>query len=313
MLRCGTQRAITERNSDTAMPDRINRAIELFEQDQPAYYTGGHTGAVLTHQQGVQDAHTWADYINVGMEHGAFDMTGLGCYMQGLVKGGPTNSGHRTPTVIVEAPVDGTSDGIIRYSAWQFRQILARGVHGILLCQAETPDAVRAFVESCRYPRNMIGVGKGLERGTRGVGSEPDAAPIWGIDGAEYIAKCDPWPLNPEGELMLGIKVESVRGVAHIEQMLAVPGLAFAECGPGDLHMSYGVERVPGQPFDPRVEEASERVRKACAENGVMFLGGGTHDTIAQAIDNGVRVVSGGSEETAKAGRAHTKRSMPVG
>ena len=296
-----------------ATAERINRAIELFGQDQPVYYVGGHTGAVLTYEQGVADSHTWADYINVGMEHGAFDMTGLAAYMRGLVDGGPTNSGHRTPTVIVEAPVDGSSESAIRYNAWQLRQILARGVHGILLCQAETADAVRAFVESCRYPRATQGVGHGLERGTRGVGSEPSAAPIWGVDNAEYIRRCDPWPLNPDGELMLGIKVESVRGVSNIETMLAVPGLTFAECGPGDLHMSYGVERVAGAGFDPRVSAAEERVRQACAANGVQFLGGGTTETIAAAIDRGVRVVSGGNKEVAATGRAHSGRTMPVG
>ena len=291
---------------------RINRTIELLVADQPVYYIGGHTGAVLTHEQGVQDAHTWADYFNVGMEHGCFDLTGLAHYMQGLVAGGPTASGHRTPTVIVEPPVDGTSEPVVRFNAWQFRQILARGVHGILLCQAETPDAVRAFVESCRYPRHMIGVGRGLERGTRGVGSESSAAAIWGVDPGEYIAKCDPWPLNPDGELLLGIKIESVRGVAHIEQLLAVPGLGFAECGPGDLHMSYGVDRVPEQ-HDPRVIEANERVRAACAANGVAFLEGARPDTVAAQIDRGVRVVSGGSEEIARIGRAHSGRTLPVG
>jgi 4-hydroxy-2-oxoheptanedioate aldolase len=84
------------------MAQRINRAIELLESGQPIYYVGGHTGHVLTHEQGRQDATTWADDINVGMEHGAFDMAGLDGYMRGLIDGGPTNSGHRTPTVVVE-------------------------------------------------------------------------------------------------------------------------------------------------------------------------------------------------------------------
>ena len=96
--------------------------------------------------------------MNVGMEHGCFDMTGLAEYMRGMVDAGPTRSGHRTPTVIVEAPVNGIEAAHVRYNAWQFRQILGRGVHGILLCQAENADAVRAFVESCRYPHNTIGV-----------------------------------------------------------------------------------------------------------------------------------------------------------
>src|SRR6266511_1738927 len=158
------------------MAQRINRAIELLASGQPIYYVGGHTGHVLTHTQGLQDANTWADYINIGMEHGAFDMAGLDAYMQGLIDGGPTRSGHRTPTIIVEVPVDGANEAVIRYNAWQFRQILARGVHGVLLCQAESADAVRAFVELCRYSIHKLGVGRDLGTGTRGRGSEPSAA-----------------------------------------------------------------------------------------------------------------------------------------
>src|SRR6266700_5792550 len=140
------------------MANRINRAIELLVQDQAIYYLGAHTGHVLSRAQGREDAGTWADYINIGMEHGAFDMAGLAEYMQGMVEAGPTRSGHRTPTIIVEAPVNGIDAASVRFNAWQFRQILGRGVHGILLCQAETADAVRAFVEFCRYPHNTIGI-----------------------------------------------------------------------------------------------------------------------------------------------------------
>ena len=177
------------------MGNRINRAIELLAGDQAIYYVGGHSGHVLTSSQGREDADTWADYINIGMEHGSFDMAGLAEYMQGLIEGGPTRSGHRTPTVIVEAPVNGTDAANVRFNAWQFRQILGRGVHGVLLCQAESADAVRAFVESCRYPHQSTGTdptlpspvermhgatrainaaGGSLGLGTRGRGSESD-------------------------------------------------------------------------------------------------------------------------------------------
>ena len=96
------------------MGTRVNRAVALLSQDQPIYYTGGHTGHVLTYEQGKQDARIWSDYINVGMEHGCFDMTGLASYMRGLADGGPTTSGHRTPAVIVEAPVNGTDTASTR-------------------------------------------------------------------------------------------------------------------------------------------------------------------------------------------------------
>ena len=318
------------------MATRINRAIELLAQDQPIYYMGPHSGHVLTREQGRADAQTWADYINVGMEHGSFDMAGLAEYLTGLVEGGPTKSGHRTPAVVVEVPVNGIEEDYVRFNAWQFRQILARGVHGILLCQAETAGAVRAFVESCRYPHNtagtdpsfaspverMRGAARGepgsadgrplLGLGTRGRGSESTATAIWGISGPEYLDLADPWPLNPKGELLLGVKLESPEGIANADEILAVPGLGFAELGPGDLSLSLGYPNIPRDPYPPEMQEARAKVFNACRRNGVAFLEGArTPEGTCRIIDEGVRVIAGGSEGNARAGREHSKRTMP--
>lgn len=293
------------------MAKRINRAIELLEADQALYYDGPHTGHVLTYEQGRKDAKTWADYINVGMEHGAFDMTGLENYMRGLVDGGPTNSGHRTPTIIVEPPVNGTDGPNVAFNAWQFRQLLARGVHGILLCQAESADAVREFVRACRFPHHKVGTDK-IGGGSRGRGSEPTAAPIWGIDQQEYFERCEPWPLSPKGELLLGVKIESPPGVAHCEEILAVPGLGFAELGPGDLGLSLGYTTLQRRPYPAPMEEARARIFAACRKNKLAFLEGTTPDKIATSLDEGVRVISGHNQEVARIGRAHQKRTMPV-
>ena len=297
------------------MTKRINRVIELFEDDQPVYYTGLHSfdRDYLTYEQGKKDASIWADYINIGMEHGAFDMGGLEAYMDGLVDGGPTPSGHVTPTVIVELPVQGESADIIRYNAWQIRQILARGVHGILLCEATTPDAVAAFVESCRYKINEIGVGFGLKDGTRGVGSEFKAKEKWGLsDDNDYRSKADPWPLNPNGEILLGLKIETLAGLNNCEQILSVPGIGFAEMGPGDMSMSMKIKRVPGSPPDPRIKEASARVKKAYDKNGIKFLESANPGNITEIIDTGARVIAGQSEEAAQIGRKYTGRQMKV-
>ena len=292
------------------MSKRINRAVELLAQDQPIYYTGAHAGHVLTYEQGRQDAATWADYINIGMEHGAFDLAGLDEYLRGLLDG-PTTSGHRSPTVIVEAPVEGVSEEIVRFNAWQFRQILARGAHGILLCQAESAAAVGAFVESCRYPVNEIGVGERLGRGRRGVGSESVCAKVWGVDYDTYLTVADPWPLNPDGELLLGLKIESQAALPHIEEILAVPGIGFAEMGPGDLSMSLGYRSQP-HPWPPVMVETHERVKAACRENGVAFLTSAEPENVAAKIADGARVFSDRGEETARIGRLHSGRRMPV-
>ena len=294
---------------------RINKAIELLRVDQPIYYVGAHSGHVLTYDQGKKDAQTFADYINIGMEHGCFDMTGLDNYIKGLINGGPTKSGHRTPALIVELPAEGISEDLIRFNAWQIRQVLARGIHGILLCQAESPDAVRAFVETCRYPRNSMGVGDGVGRGTRGVGSEGTASIVWGIKPDNYIDIADPWPLNPEGELLLGLKIESVKGLENCERILNVPGIGFAEMGPGDMSMSMGIIRKAGRggmhDQDRRIIDARRRVNKACHDNGIAFLGHGSKEDIDKMIDSGARVISGADEEVAKIGRQYSQREMP--
>ena len=314
------------------MANRINRTIALLEAGQAIYYDGPHSGHVLTYEQGRIDAATWADYMNVGMEHGSFDMAGLAEYLRGMVDAGPTRSGHRTPAVIVEAPVNGTDEANVRFNAWQFRQILARGVHGILLCQAETVDAVRAFVESCRYPHHPQGVDPSLPSpsdrlegvirppaapgllgiGTRGRGSENTAAPIWGLSQPDYMDRCDPWPLNPHGELLLGVKLESPEGIAQADAICAVPGLGFAEMGPGDLSLSLGSPTIMRDPYPPVMLAARAKVLNACKRNGIAFLEGCNQANIVARLDEGVRVIAGHDPEVARIGRAHQMRRMPA-
>jgi 4-hydroxy-2-oxoheptanedioate aldolase len=246
------------------------------------------------------------------MEHGAFDMAGLDQFMRGLVENGPTNSGHSTPAVIVEMPVEGSNADVIRANAWQFRQVLARGVHGILLCHAESPEAVKAFVEICRYPFHTIGVGTQLDVGRRGSAGQGSAAPIWGVSADQYLEKADPWPLNPRGELMLGLKIENKRALQNVEMTIRVPGIAFAEWGPGDMGMSFGYRNIPS-PYPVEMLEARDRVFIACKAAGVAFLEGASPNDVSDSIDQGVRIFSAGSTgEVADAGRSYTNRSMPV-
>jgi 4-hydroxy-2-oxoheptanedioate aldolase len=122
----------------------------------------------------------------------------------------------------------------------------------------------------------------------------------------------DPWPLNPQGELLLGVKIESPTGVSNVEQILSVPGLGFAEMGPGDLGLALGYKQVPRDPYPPEMQEARQRVFHACQARGIAFLESCTPENVVKKIDEGVRVVAGHREETAKIGRAHTKRALPV-
>ncbi|MCZ6680710.1 MAG: aldolase/citrate lyase family protein [Candidatus Poribacteria bacterium] len=286
---------------------RVNRAIELLEQGQPIYYSGA---GELSYEGGVKAAQTWADYLVVELEHGLFNLPALDEFMRGLVDGGPTKSGHRTPAVITTLPTDGTDEHVMRANAWMIKQVLARGVHGILLCHAETPGAVKVFVESARYPFQTIGVGEGLDVGRRGAGGQGHAASIWGISTSEYLERADVWPLNPKGEIMLGLKIENKRALANAEGSASVPGIAFAEWGPGDMGMSHGYSDAHDPPYEDDMAKARERVKAACDAAKVAFLNGVNPDNVTQMIDEGVRVGSGGPE-AAEIGRKYTKRTMP--
>ena len=294
-----------------AKPKRINRAIELLGQGQPIYYTGSHSGTAGTFEQGKSDAQTFADYISYDMEHAPFDVKGLSEYMRGLAEGGPTKSGHRTPAVIVNVPVTGIEEAAVRANAWMFAQVLATGVHGVLLCHADSQAAVKAFIEAVRFPLHKQGVTHGIDEGRRGVHGVPTAAQIWGISADEYLDRADPWPLNPSGELLLGVKLEDKYALANADEILKIPGIAFAEWGPGDMALSLGV-RASGQAAirDPRMQQARARILAACKANKKFFLNTFGPTDVIDMIKEGV-MIGPATRETAEIGRKYTKREMP--
>lgn len=257
---------------------RVNRLIELLEQDQPTF---GERAPALTHAAGVTAAQTPYDYLIVEFEHQPFDIGGLRAFMRGLVDGGPTRSGHRTPPVVATLPATGVSADVVRANAWQLAHVLAAGVHGIILCHAEVAEAAQVLVNHVRYPINTPGA-DAETAGRRGGGGQDYAAEIWGLPVAEYLAKADPWPLNPAGELLLAVKIENKRGLANCAAILAVPGIGMAEWGPGDMGMSLagryyraGYEPDPDFAHDPpygaAMQESRRLVREACVANRVVL------------------------------------------
>ncbi len=292
------------------MTKRINKVIELLEHNQPVYYT---VAPDVSYEGGKALAKTFADYIQVSMEHNIYDMNALGAFMQGLVDGGPTASGHRTPAVCIDLPLEGSSEADVRANAWMCKQALCQGVHGILLCHAESPDAVRAFVQACRFPFQTVGMKDGDEPGRRGAGGQMRAAEIWGLPPDDYLLKADPWPLNPEGEIFLGLKIENTRALANAEATAKVPGIIFAEWGPGDMGMSLGYPNAHDPPYSPDMENARNTVKSACQNAGIHFLEGAHTDDVSIKIDEGVKFMNCYDRETGvKTGRAYTKRTMPV-
>jgi 4-hydroxy-2-oxoheptanedioate aldolase len=303
--------SVTIQAQDTSaaryVPKRINKCIELLQERQPIYYIETYGG----YEEGKKLARTWADYIYFNMEHSPVDFGLLREFMKGLVDGGPTPSGHRTPTVIAIVPALGLDAETFKGGSWMVQQALAQGVHGVHLCRARSPEAVKLFVEAARYPFHNAGR-ESLDEGVRGFGSQKFAAWVWGIDEKSYLLKADVWPLNPEGEIMLGLKIEDKTALAHVEKSLKVAGIAFAEHGPRDMGFSYGyLDGRADPPVPVEVAKAGDRVLAACKRYGVFFLDNVLPENVVQQIQKGVMIGAGRREDSAEVGRRYTRRTMP--
>ena len=289
----------------------VNRIIDLWEKGQPVYYAQISGGG---YDKGKEMAATKADYITYEMEHGPLDFKELREFMRGLIEAGPTRTGHRTPAVIVTLPISGTVEAV-RANAWMIQQTLATGVHGILLCNAEQPEAIRAMIEAARYP--FAPRAAGLAQGTRGNGSQGYASTVWGVSPQEYMRIADPWPLNPDGELLFGLKIENTRADANVETSVRIPGVAFAEWGPGD-HSFYIMGRpgtYQGGAGAPAMQAVRARVLAATKAAGVKFLNAcsdkpGPNYVIDQ-IKDGTMICTGGDSPAADVGRKFTNRTDP--
>ncbi len=296
------------------MPKRVNKAIELLEQDQPVYLSIHYAiPPDRPFEAGVEAAKWCVDLIDVDLERSYFDVRVVGEFMRGLAAGGPTASGHRTPAVYVTLPIEGSDEASVRANAWMIWQILNTGVHGLMLCQAESEDAVRAYVEIARHTFVTIGVGQGLGEGRRGTSAQANAARIWGIPTEEYIYKADPWPLNPDGELLLGLKLENRRAADNALAITSVPGIGFVEWGPGDMSWSMGLVGCERNPYPPQLLEARAKIFAAAKANKLAFLESAKPENVCAMIDEGIRVFCSGSQlqQISEIGRRYTGRTMP--
>lgn len=293
---------------------RINKVIELWDSGQPIYHVGA---GPLNYDNGVAQSQTWADYLEIDFENNPFDVVGLQAFMRGLVDGGPTPSGHRTPTVICTVPANARTKEEVEANAWQIRVVLSTGAHGILHTHVRQADATQAFVEACRYPFQSIGVDDGrLHQGTRGSGGQTTPAEIWGVDEVTYTKIADPWPLNPDGEIITGLKIEDKEGTANADDIAAVPGVTYGEWGPGDQGMSRGYVDAHDPPYPPEMLAARERIMAAYKRNGVRFRSGwrATDMTVEQQVE---KLISEGvmdlgvGEDGANFARKLTNRPKP--
>jgi len=223
------------------------------------------------------------DFTYADMEHSPLDFPGLAIFLAGLTdKAAIVAKKSAQPNVALMARFPPEAD----QSQWVVKQALDIGLMGVIFNGVDTKDQALIAVKTMRYPP-MRGSTRREPVGIRGV-STAIASYAWGVSGEEYERRADLWPLNPDGDLLAVIMIESVEGLEHLDEIASVPGVGALFLGAGsDLSRSMGVPIS-----SPEVEAGFQRVLKACQAHkvGCAITAGNAND-IVRRVKEGWNII----------------------
>jgi 4-hydroxy-2-oxoheptanedioate aldolase len=257
---------------------RLNRTIELLSEGKPTF-------GIFSHDRSLENARSLArsglDFVFIDMEHGPFDVETLRMFLLGmtdkqriLAKGNL----QMDVTPIVRIPPNGRD-----VATFVAKQVLDVGAMGVVFPYVNTAAEAELAVRSMRYPQRR-GVADASPIGIRGSGAGV-ATWFWGVSNYQELA--DLWPLDPKGELMAVIQIETEEAVRNVDAILAVPGVSAVFIGPSDLTLSLGYPSGA-----PEIEAAIQVVLKAAkARKMPIGITTGT-DSVERRIKEGFNFVT---------------------
>jgi 4-hydroxy-2-oxoheptanedioate aldolase len=197
-------------------------------------------------------AHAGYDWVCVDMQHGVIDYAQMVMMLQAV------SSTSVTPLV----RVPWNEPGIIGKS-------LDAGARGVIIPMVNTrDDAVRA-VRACRYA--------------------PAGARSYGPVRANYYAGFD-YFAHANQDVLCIVMIETREAVAHVDDILSVPGIDAVYVGPADLSVTLGLPPAPDQD-DPTFNDALSRILASCSTHGVVPGIAGNQQTAPKRIEQGFRLV----------------------
>jgi len=191
------------------------------------------------------------DFVLIDCEHGPADLVALRRHIA-------LAQVHGVPVVVRVGEGD----------RGQILRVLDQGAEGILAPHLDTTTDAEALVSAAMYP----------PVGSRGFATYSRAGRFGLVDPADHRA----WWL--ENTLVLGM-IESPRGVANVDAIVAVPRLDGIMVGPADLAASSG-------PDDAPIADSIDVVHTALAEAGSLRMDiVGTSDAATAAFADGADLV----------------------
>jgi 4-hydroxy-2-oxoheptanedioate aldolase len=259
---------------------RLNGIIKQLEQGRNTFVSFAPADVGYT----ISAATEPYDGIVFEMEHGPYDIQQLRHCLQYLLNRRQiVESGSLAPAVtpMVRIPPNGSE-----MNQWVAKQVLDSGVFGIVWPHVSTLEEARNAVASCRYARPE---GAPIYEPVGQRGDAPAAAArYWGLTQPEYYARADVWPLDPKGEILVGIMCEDVVGMKNLPKILKeVPGIGVVIIGEGDLSQNLG---FPRQYSHPTVAGAIKEILDICKDANVAC--GHPHvdeKNVKEVIDQGFK------------------------
>lgn len=230
---------------DTAAPIRaqevigLNRVVERLASEQPAIGTFTRSPDPDLH------------FAVIDAQYGDFDLEGVRRTMAGMRVG--DNPPAVAPIVRIPYAARDAPQEVVN-------QLLNTGVMGVMFPDIETSDQARLAVASMRFRNAIPPEPSGLRESDSG-----NAPTYWGLNDDSYRRGADVWPLNPSGQLVAMLQIESPGGIDRLDEILRVPGVGAIFLGPTDLANAIGAEG----PNAPQVEVLVQQVLGACLAAGV--------------------------------------------
>lgn len=171
-------------------------------------------------------------------------------------------------------------------------KLLDAGAYGVICPMISTRADAERLVRTCRYPpagNRSFGPARGLLYG--------------GIDYREHANE----------EVLVFAMIETVEGLAHVDEIVATPGLDGIYIGPNDLALALGHSPVNESP-EPEMVAAIETIRAASCNAGLItgiFCGDGkaAHRRLEEGFDlvtpgNDAMILKAGLSQATSAARA---------
>ena len=258
----------------------LNPVIQKLSEGKTVY--GLQTGD-LSVAYAREVARAPVDFIYADLEHNPLDFPALQIFLLGMAdKAAILRKGNLQPNVALFARFPPPP----LQSEWVVKQALDIGLHGVIFNGVDTPEDALFAVRTMRYPQ--LRESKYREpRGIRGA-SAGNPAWSWGVVADEYERHADLWPLNPDGDLLATMMVESVEGLKNLDKIAAVPGVGALFPGAGnDLAHSLGVRQN-----SPEVEAAFQQIVTACKAHKIACaISATTGPEIAKRVKEGWNII----------------------